>query len=230
MMKTNSSLLVLFCREDSERHQRRRAGEDVCSAVQFYFLQDSAQKDLQLFTSNSFETTWCIPFLKALPTYSTNPLFQLSNNILSPFISAFILFSSKLHTSYTSMLLVTHVLGWSITCTYKVQHDECENKEGIWSECWYLLSMKREELAYCCCNVLGRTEVPPVHYLVENKIWWGPTHVLSSVKPPISALVFSLTCEKNKTKSELYFAQKLTALPPKLYLLHTMSSYQAHVT
>jgi hypothetical protein len=57
-MKTNSSLLVLLCREDGERHRSQCPGESVWSAMKFYLLQVNAQKKLQLSLTTPLEQTY----------------------------------------------------------------------------------------------------------------------------------------------------------------------------
>jgi hypothetical protein len=46
--------------------------------------------------------------------------------------------------------------------------------------------------------LLENVEAYIAHYLVGNKIQRDPTHVLSSVKPSISIIVFSPTCGQTK--------------------------------
>jgi hypothetical protein len=54
------AFLVLFCREDGQRYQRRRAGEDVSSHTILFFYEIVRRRTLT-FTSNSSRATYSIP-------------------------------------------------------------------------------------------------------------------------------------------------------------------------
>jgi hypothetical protein len=66
---------------------------------------------------------------------------------------------------------------------------------------------------YCLCIALGRIEAPSADYLIENKIWRDPTHILFSEKPSVSVLVFSPTCEQTR-QNQNYCILHRNLLPP----------------
>jgi hypothetical protein len=106
--------------------------------VQFYFLQDSAQKKLQL-SPTPLEQTYCIPLLRALPTHFTDRLLHQNTTHFLHFLLFYSFLFKTIHfvPFFTSMLLAACVLAWCISCTCNVEHDECENKERKWSEWWW---------------------------------------------------------------------------------------------
>jgi hypothetical protein len=54
-------------------------------------------------------------------------------------------------------------------------------------------------------GVLGKVEHSAAHYLVENKISWHPTHILSSVNT-LMTLVILLPTSKNKNLTLVSFS------------------------
>jgi hypothetical protein len=132
--------------------------------------------------------------LQALPTHSTNPLFQTTYFL--PF--------------FTLMLLAARVLGWCINCVYNLQHEECENKVSgsayYWTcnvSCW-----SKRSGVYHWCMELGRIEVPFAYYLVQNKLLWDTRHILSSMKPSVSLLVLSPTYQQTRQNQNCYILHR----------------------
>jgi hypothetical protein len=49
--------------------------------------------------------------------------------------------------------------------------------------------MKERSSDWVSCSLLESVEVCFAHYLVENKIWWDPRHVLCSAKTSVPHIV-----------------------------------------
>jgi hypothetical protein len=176
----------------------------VWGAAKFYFLRDSAQKELQHFpaTCNSAITT---PLLHKLSLHILFPSSLLCFQVFHKY---------RPITTLTSSLqppLSIHTVHWFRTSCW-VQYIWINL--AIYCKCFNIISLNSVVTTYtverCSFMLLLKFEVCFAHYLVENKIWPDPRHVLCNAKQSMSILVFSPTCGQNKIRI-IYFTQQLTA-------------------
>jgi hypothetical protein len=91
-------------------------------------------------------------------------------------------------------------------------------------ECMTLLTTevdeRREVVALKWRTALGRSEVPVVHYLVENKILQHPTHILSSA----NTLLLIVLPAKQKQNAGIIIIQQIKYIITTIYHIYLLLS------
>jgi hypothetical protein len=179
MMKTNKGLWFCFAGRTMRGTEFYELQRMCVRPAKFYFLRDSAQKELQHFPATQQSLQFSLHILYPSPLLSFQifhkytPVTTLSLHLHTQF------YLFHLHSTFSQHSI--HVVHCNtLTSFYWIV---CNNAL-LWSVCCFMLLLKFE----VCFS----------HNLVENKIWPDPRHVLCNAKPSMSILVFSPTCGQTK--------------------------------